>query len=377
MRLTANRDALLKACQALQQVTPARATMPVYQNAKAVGTPDGLTLMATDLEVGLRYDLKGPAVADPGEAILPLAKLVAILREAPGDEVDLTADARRVAVTTAAGEYEMAGEDPGTFADVAEFDPADGTVEVAAADLSRLVRRTAFAAARDEGKYAMRGVLWDLAGRELRLVATDGKRIATATAPARPTGEAAARDDGRPASHLVPPKATALLDRLLGDGDPGQAVRVALRPNDALFRTERATVYTRLVEGRFPPWREVIPKKPKATVPLMAGDFLAAIRRAAVMTDADSKRVEFAFGPGTLSLNAQGPTTGKGTVRGAVPADGYAGPPVTISFDPAYLTEMLRALDPADPLTLELVDDQRPGVFRVGPDYLYLVVPLI
>ena len=128
--------------------------MPVYQNVKAIAHGGTLTLMGTDLEVGIRYDL--PGIDGEGEAIWPVARLVAILRE------------------TAASEYEMPAEDASTFADVAEC--GDCTAELAAGDLQRMIRRTVFAAARDEGKYAMRGVLWDIGEKAAKLVATDGKR---------------------------------------------------------------------------------------------------------------------------------------------------------------------------------------------------------
>ena len=159
----------------------------------------------------------------------------------------------------------MPGEDPASFADIADFAPASGTTSWPPATCRRMIRRTVFAAAREEGKYAMRGVLWDMEEKKAKLVATDGKRLAVTSGPCVAHGGG----DKKGQSHLVPPKAMSLLERILADGDASQPVQVSLRANEALFRTERAVIYSRLVEGRFPPYRDVIPKKANAKIPLV------------------------------------------------------------------------------------------------------------
>src|SRR5206468_1385540 len=163
---------LLSACQIVGIAVPTRTTMPVYQNIKVIAKDDRLTLMATDLEVGIRYELRGTAIEEPGEAIVPVGRLTAILRESSDSEVRLDADARRARVNTSVSEYEMPGEDPASFADIGDFAPGERYHELAAGDLQRMIRRTVFAAARDEGKYAMRGVLWDMDQKSAKLVAT-------------------------------------------------------------------------------------------------------------------------------------------------------------------------------------------------------------
>ena len=375
MILTAPRDALLRACQVVQQAVNPQVTMPVYRNAKLVPgpTPDAATLMGTDLEVGIRYDLRGLAIEQPDEVMIPLARLQDILRESRDETVRLTVDRDRMKVQTLADEYDLPTEDPSTFADVANPD-GDRYHELSAADLLRLARRTAFAADRTKGRYAMRGVLLDVDGPRCSLVATDGKRIAWANAPCVTQGP---EPDEKKHSHLVPSKAMKLLQTILADGDWSQPVRVFLRPNDALFRTERATVYTRLVEGRFPPYRDVIPKAVKTKVPLVVGKFLSAVRRASIMTDDEAKRISCNFAAGKLELTAEGPTKGKGVVRGELTDAGIVGPDVEIIFDPAYLTDMLRALPEDETISLEMVDGQKVVVFRAGPDYLYAAVPLV
>jgi DNA polymerase sliding clamp subunit (PCNA homolog) len=202
MIVTSPRDGLLSACQIVGIAVPARTTMPVYQNIKAIAEKE-FTLMATDLEVGDPVRTPWPGHRGARRGILPVSRLTSILRETPDSEIRLDADERRTRVNTSVSEYEMPGEDPASFADIADFVPGERYHELAAGDLQRMIRRTVFAAARDEGKYAMRGVLWDMDDKKAKLVATDGKRLAVSSGPCITQGEG----EKKAHSHLVPPKA--------------------------------------------------------------------------------------------------------------------------------------------------------------------------
>ncbi len=216
----------------------------------------------------------------------------------------------------------------------------------------------------------MTGILWEAENNKVRLVATDTKRLAMTEGVAI-THEKAAKD-AKPPSHLIPQKAMQLLERSLVDG--GERIRVALSANEAMFQTERALIHTRLVEGRFPPYRDIIPKKSTIKVALTPGDFLNRVRQAAIMTDDETKRVEFSFEAGKLTLKAEGSEAGSSEVTLALPD--YSGEDISIAFDPQYLVEMLRAIDGETSLTLEMTSGEKPAVFKVGADYLYLVMPL-
>jgi DNA polymerase-3 subunit beta len=172
---------------------------------------------------------------------------------------------------------------------------------------------------------------------------------------------------------VVPAKAMRLLDRNLSADGP---VRVAFRKNDVLMQTGGAVIYSRLVEGRFPNYKQVIPAKHNHRAPLIAGPILAAVRQAAVMADADGgNRVRFQFGKKKLTLRAQGAETGQSRVELLTEYD--AGKkPFEISFDSAYLTDMLRSLEPDATLTLDMLEPETPAVFRHDPQFLYVVVPL-
>lgn len=366
MKLYCEREALLQDCQLVSVAVSPRDIKPILRNLKAVAKDDKCTLMATDLELGIRLEVRSPQVMEPGAAILAASRLLSILRETPDDHLTIDADADRCLITGAATEFEMPGENPDDFPD---FPAAtDGKHhELSAGALRTMIRRTAFAAARESTRYAMTGVLWEMDGKTAKLVATDSKRLAVASGEAKEVGAGEAKGG----QHLVPTKAMALLDRTLLDDE--QVVKVTLRPNDVLFQTDRATIYSRLVEGRYPPYKDILPKKSAAKIPLAVGPFYAAVRQAAIMTDEESKRVTFHFAPKKLTLAAHGAATGRSKVE--MPLE-YAGEPIEINFDPQYLVDMLKILDEDAPLILELTDNLKPALFRSGNDYMYLVMPL-
>ena len=369
MKVTCQRDALLTACQNVQGAVAARTTRPVLANLKLVAHDDALVLMGTDMEVGIRYELRGVKVGRAGAAIVPPGRLVSILRETGDLDITLDADAETTRIKLSTGRFELPGGDPEEFPDVPTFDAGGRHHEITAGVLRTLVKRTAFAAERKEStRWAVTGVLWEADNGKARLVATDTKRLAMTEGPAEVHGD----PETKAASHLIPLKAVGILERNLADD--GEVIRVALKANEAMFQTERALIHTKLVEGRFPPYRDIVPKKSAVKLPLIAPEFLARVRQAAIMAEGDSKRVDFHFEAGKVTLSARGADTGMSEVEMELP--GYEGGEIDIAFDPQYVTEMLRAIEGEPTVVLEMTDGQKPAVFRVGESYLYLVMPM-
>jgi DNA polymerase-3 subunit beta len=372
MKVTCQRDGLQMACGLVQAAVAARTTKPVLSNVKATAQGDSLTLVATDTEVGIRYELRGILVGRPGAAILPIAQLTQILRESGDDDLTLDAGEHEIRVKAGTSRFELKSYPVDEFPDLPAFDDGGRYHEVTAGVLRTMIRRTAFAAdKKDSTRFALSGVLWEAEGKQARLVATDSKRLAVCEGPATLYGPAEATK----ASHLVPAKTMQLLERNLTDD--GELVRVALRPNEALFQTERAMIYTRLVEGRYPPFRDIIGQTRKGAnvrVALPVPAFLNRVRQAAIMTDDESKRIDMTFDPGKVLMQARGADTGSSEVE--LPLPEYDGPEVRIAFDPQYLVEFLKALDGEPVVTLEMSDGTKPALFRCGDQYLYLVMPL-
>jgi DNA polymerase-3 subunit beta len=367
MKALCQRDGLLSAFQLASAAIPSREVKPILKNFKAIADGGRFTLMATDLELGIRLDVMGMQVQEAGEAILPAGRLFAILRESREPDLRIEADSDKCLVVGESMEFEMPSEDPALFPDLPTFNE-DKYHEVASDVMREMIRRTAFAAAEGEtARYAMTGVLFELDGDHFKLVATDGRRLALTEGKAKAHGGHTTKGQ----SPLVPTKALTLLERNLQPD--GSSVRVCLRPNEALFRTETAVIYSRLVDGRFPDYRAVFPKKPAIKIPLPVDVFHSKVRQSAIMTDEESKRVTFRFETDKLTLLAQGATSGRAKVEMKI---NYDGKTVDINFNPAYLVEMLKILPEDAELTLDLIDGSTPALFRSGAHYSYLVMPL-
>lgn len=366
MKAICHREGLLSACQLASAAIPARDVKPILKNIKAIAGDGRCTLMATDMEVGIRLDVQGLTILEAGEAILPAAKLLAILRETRDGELTIETDPSACLVKGPSLEFEMPSEDPGQFPDLPVF-AEDKFHEITSGSLREMIRRTVFATADETARYSMTGVMWELDGNTARLVATDGRRLALAQGAAAEHGGHTTKGH----SPVVPTKAMNLLERNLQDDE--ETVKVCLRPNEVLFRTERAVVYSRLVEGRFPDYKQVMPKKQGTKVVLQAAPFQAAVRQAAIMTDEDSKRVTFRFSKNNLTLKAQGATAGRSKIE--LPIE-YDAKTLEIGFNPTYMVDMLKVLPADAELTLDLIDAGSPALFRYGADYSYLVMPL-
>jgi DNA polymerase-3 subunit beta len=368
MKALCNREGLLTAFGMVSGVAPTRSPKPILQNVKLVADPDeGSVLMATDLEVGIRHRVLGIKVERPGAVILPTARMGSILRTSADEEIALEADGDRVVVRGLHSEFTLPSEDPGLFPEVPDFAASSYHV-VAANDLRKLIRRTMFATDVESTRYALGGVLVELTAEAITMVGTDGRRLAQMAAAAEAENDAAP-PTGSP---VIPVKALKLIERNLADDDP--PVHLAIQSGTAvLVRTERAIIYSRLVEGRFPRYQDVFPTNVEVKIHLEAGPLRQAVEQASIITSEESRGVDFQFTSGALKLTSQAADVGSSHVDMPI---AYEGKAVEITFDPRYLTDALKTLDDNTPITAELIDAKNAAVFRTDDRYTYVVMPL-
>lgn len=368
MKALCNREHLLEAFGMVGGVVPARSPKPILQNVKLVADPEeGSTLLATDLEVGIRYRVLGVKVDQPGSVILPTQRFGQILRTSGDEELAIETDGETLLVRGLHAQFKLPSEDPDLFPEVPDF-AAPSYHEVTAAELRRAIRRTAFATDIESTRYALGGVLFELADGTLTLVGTDGRRLARQIISVESEGEAIA-PVGQP---VVPVKALKLLERNLDDTDP--PVHLSFQGGTAvLIRTDRAVLYSRLVEGRFPRYQDVFPASVEVKIPLESGPLQRAVEQASIVTSEESRGVDFTFGDNQLRLTSQAPDHGSSDVD--LPIQ-YEGKPVEITFDPRYLTDALRNLDENAAINAELIDHKSAAVFKTEDQYTYVVMPL-
>lgn len=370
MKVICDRAALLEAVNLVTSVVPSRGPSPVLQCVKLRAADGLLTLAATDAEVGLRLGIEQVDVEDPGEALIPADKFAQIVRSSDDATLTLETDEHKMRIKGADALFTIYGFDPADAPRVRGEDlladelPIDSTAP--AGVIHTLVHRTLFAASAEHSKYAINGVLMNRDGKKLRLVSTDGRRLAVARGTAT-TGEGSQ-------DCIIPTKALRLIIKIARD--PDAPVRIVVEDNQVLFAIGdgpgAAVLSSNLVEGTFPPFEDVIPKDQDKKVTSNVDALTSAIRRAALLTAADSKGVRMHFEEGRLELTSRAPEMGEAKVEVELK---YEGSPVDIGFNPTYIIDALGVIDDGE-VTIELKAENKPGVLRSGPDFTYVVMPL-
>ncbi len=366
MKVICDRGALVDSLALVGRVVVARTPKPVLTCVKLSADADsGLTLEATDTEVSVRLASPRVEVGEPGEALIPADKLNAIVRESIDATITLSAQGDVAEVTGSDSKFKIYGHPPADYPAKVDF-PGDPDFTINAGDLHRLVAQTLFATARENSRYAINGVLFERTGNKLAVVATDGHRLALANGKCK-----AASDDKTAKSAIVPSKALQLLLQLFDDAEQNVAVKLA--DNQILFKTDDAVMASNLVEGNFPPYSDVIPKDGDKKATLETDGFISAVRRAALLTNEESKGVRMAFSADGLTLSSRAPEMGEAEIN--VPVPEYNGDDLEIGFNPAYLLDALKVVDDHQ-VHLEFKAPNKPGILRTGPNFLYVVMPV-
>lgn len=370
MKTVCDRAALTRGVQVAAGVVAPKSPKPALGCIKLEARKDRMTLLATDLEVGIRIELDKMEVQEPGDGLVPADRLHGILRELEADTVTLTSTEHETEIVAPGARFKVLGDDPADFPQVPEF-PASGAFGVEADDLVGMIRRTLFATAKENTRYALNGVLWEVEGTSVTLVATDGRRLSLVKGKCRDGSEVKR-------TAIVPSKAMLLIERCLTDlADAKGIVRVVLGEKDILLESPPADgskriVYSRLVDGHFPKYDDVIPKDFDKKATLGTQVFLAAVRKAALLTNEESRGVTLKFGGQELMVTSRTPEMGEAEVR--IPAE-YAGESLEVGFNPTYLMDAVKVID-AQQFVFSFKGPNKPGVITEGRMFTHVVMPV-
>lgn len=366
MKLQCPRGLLSAAFQVVSGVVPSRTPKEILKNVKLHLADGQATLIGTDQEVGVRYQIPEVQTDSAGEVLLPVQRISAILREVQDDVIGIEVSENAVWIRAGQSEFRLSSEDPAEFPDVPSFS-GEGAYVVSEKELKESIQRTLFAADVESTRYALGGVLLDITSDSLTLAATDSRRLAVCRMGCQAEGTV----EELPAQPVIQSKAMSLIERSLGDGEA--SVKIAVRSNDAIVSTGLVTIYSRLVQGRFPRYQDVIPQESGVAIELVSGPFHSAVRQAMIVTNEESRGVDFSFESGSLTLNSQAADVGTSTVQLPISYDGEA---TVVTFDPKFVSDFLKVLDPASQVTLNLIDANSAAVFRADEKYTYVVMPL-
>jgi len=362
MKAIAQTAALQEALALTGSIVVARTPKPVLQCVKLVAADGALTIQATDLEAGCRYRITAVEIEQEGEALVPADRLIGIVRESTGDEsLTIETEKQAVHVTGPGSHFKIFGYDPGEYPAVADF-TEEADFQIAARQLAAMIGKTLFATAKAHSHYAISGVLWEASGKKLRLVATDGHRLAQAIGSLK-------KSTDKDVTAIVPGKLMGLIQRV---ADDEQTLDVRVNENQILVRTSRAVLVSSLAQGNFPKYSEVIPKECDRKATISTTQFEHRIRQAALLTDEESKGVRLSFAGQQVTLSSRAPDTGEAEVTCPI---AYEGEAMEIAFNPMFLLEALRVTE-TDEITFGMNASNKPALMKAGSDFLYVLMPV-
>ena len=366
MKFTITREKLHEGLGAVAASVPTKTTLPVLANILVEANKDGLGLSATDLDISVSTTIAA-SVDQEGATTLPARKLVEIVKELPNASIRVTSSGeQRVQIECGRSKFKLLGlvrDEFPAFPSV-KF---DGGWKVAARELQKLIGHVAFAASTAESRPILNGVLWELRPDRMRMVATNGHRLARMDVPASGQG-------GSQADLIIPPKALEQIRRLFG-GD--EEIEIGRSDNHLGFRSATTQIYTRLIEGPYPNYEQVIPRENDKSLTADKAALSAALRRMSIVASDQTHRIRMAFTNGACKLSVQTPDLGEAQEELAV---AYEGDALEIGFNAAYLLEILKFM-PTDEVRMTFKAPERAATCEpVGWDdpasYLTLVMPL-
>ena len=371
MKFKINRDHFAAGLAQVLGVVGARASMPILSNVLIEAEGDTVSLTTTNLDLGIRCRIKA-SVTSGGAITLPVKKLATIVRALPQqDTVVEISGQNRVKITSGASQFQVMGMPADQFPGLPSF--ADQhSFNLPQAELAAMLRKVAYAQSTDENRFILNGVYFNFAEGKLTLVATDGRRLAT-------TGRALAAEAAQAGQLILPARTVNELQRMLGDaGD----VRIAFNERQVSFRvqiaakdaalTDQIHLVSKVVEGNYPNYRQVIPKETVHRIDLEREQLLEAVQRAALYDFGQEHFVaKLTVGASKLVVTASSSEYGEAQEELAIKFDG---PQVQIAFNPAYLLDPLKALSD-DTVHFEFKDDMSPGVIRNKEEFLCVVMP--
>ena len=366
MRFTITREKLQEGLTAVAATVPAKTTLPVLANILIETTDKGIRLSGTDLDIAVSTEVSADVDAQ-GAITIPAKKLAEIARELPPNPVKIASSGeQRVTLDCGRSHFKILGLPKDEFPSFPAVKFKDSW-RVRAGELRKLIDHVAFAVSTEESRPILNGVLWELRAELMRMVATNGHRLAKMEVPI-----AAA---GAPASDLiVPPKALDQIRRLFPEDEE---LEIARGDNHLGFRSPFTSVFTRLIEGPYPNYQQVIPKDNDKYAIADKVALTSALKRMSVIASDQTHRIRLSFNQALLRFSVQTPDLGEATDELPVR---YSGDPLDIGFNANYLLEILRYM-PTDEVKLTFKAPERAAVLEPEgwsdpASYLTLVMPL-
>jgi len=373
MKFKVNRDHFTNGLQQVLNVVGTRASMPILNNVLIEALDDQISLTTTNLDLGIRCRIKAE-VQEKGALTLPVRKLATIVRELPKLEVFVESTSGNQAKMSSGGSnFRIMGIDKDEFPPLPSFSDQH-VFHLPQDELLTMLKSVSYAQSSDENRYILNGVYFNFSEDKMTMVATDGRRLALMSRDQEVSEENAG-------SLILPAKTVLELERLVGKGNQ---LKIAFNDRQVAFEievgeessgfgfTDNLYLVSKVVEGNYPNYRQVIPKETEHRIKIERELMLDCVRRAALVTSDKNNSIKLKISNNLLEISGSSPEYGDSHESMAI---AYDGPETTVAFNPAFLMEPLKALD-KDEIFFEFKDELSPGLFKTLDSFLCVVMPL-
>jgi DNA polymerase-3 subunit beta len=372
MKFKINQDHFSNGLQQVLNVVATRSTMPILSNVLIEAEEGHISLTTTNLDLGIRCRIKAD-VSEIGGITLPVRKLATIVRELPVNEVFIETNEKNQAKITSGGSlFKIMGIGTEEFPPLPTFENRK-VFELSQDDIVGMLKSVSYAQSTDENRYILNGVYFNFDDEKLTLVATDGRRLGLTALETEISEENAG-------SLILPAKTVAELERLMGKGEK---VKIAFNDRQAAFEididesgdtglVDHLYLVSKIVEGNYPNYRQVIPKETEHRVKIERELMLECVHRAALVTSDKSNSVKLKVSKNLLEISGSSTEYGESHESMAI---AYDGPEVQVAFNPQFLMEPLKALT-KDEVFFEFKDELSPGLFKTLDNFICVIMPL-
>lgn len=362
MKIKTQKASIIKVVQNTQNIASIKSALPILSNILIETYKGSARITATDLDIGITSTFQANIIED-GATTIPAKRFYDVIKDLPeGKDITITAKKNNnVSVECGSCYFKLLGLPREEFPKLPEFQNVE-VVIIPQPILKNMLSMTAFAMSHDQTRYILNGALFVITGKGLRVVTTDGRRLALIEKEMK-------LPDGYNKKVIIPAKAVyELIKMLQDDGD----LKLMITNNQASFDMGESIVITRLIEGEFPNYEQVIPKEHPEKVKVNKDAFLMAAHRVSLFTSQDSQAVKLDIFKDKVVVSKSSPDIGE--AREEFDAT-YGGKELTVGFNPTYIIDALKNIKDLE-VHFEVTSPEKPGVIRTKDRYLYLVLPM-
>ncbi len=360
MKLTVNKEDLVKGIQTVQNVITTKSNLPILSYLLLETHDSSVYLTTTDLDIGITQEISAN-IEEPGVIVLPAKKFGDIIKEFPQDTININTRKNNLTIIeTKQCQFKLMGLPHEEFPKLPKFTNQE-IIKIDQDDFKEMLSLVSFAVSNDETRYILNGILCQIENDIINLITTDGKRLAFYQ-------KKLAQGINKPIEIIIPIKTIHELNRNLTE--EGQML-LGVGTNQILLDLGKTQIVSRLIEGEFPDYKQVIPPASPNKIKINREQFLLAIKRASLLATPDYQAIKLEVFKNRVAISKSTPDVGESHEE--LPCE-YGGKDMMIGFNPHYLIDVLKNLED-EIIELEVTDSEKPGVIRTN-GYIYIVLPM-